>query len=123
MTCPCRRLELRNFSAGLPSIIAPNIEELYLLGGRSYFGDYRLTSTFIGDIAAMTSLKSLKLLNWREWDDVKPLAALPLLTRLTCDQGLRLLADMLQPGCLQSLEVALLLSRFAFVSCFLSVHA
>ena len=78
--------------------------ELYL--GNWFSHPHRLTSTVIGQIAAMTSLRSLELENWQEWDDVTPIAALPLLTRLTCDQGLRLVADMLRPGCLQSLEVA-----------------
>ena len=67
----------------------------------------------------MTSLRSLEVQNWKGWEDVEPLAALPLLTRLTCDQGARLMADMLQPGCLQSLEVASLLmeiARFCFSS-------
>ena len=107
MSSPCRHLRLRHFVNGLPSIIAPNIEEVWLVGYPSNYSICtKLNSTLIGRIAAMTSLRSLELLHWQEWDDVKPLAALPLLTRLTCDQGLRLLADLLQPGCLQSLQVA-----------------
>ena len=98
----CRRLELRGFSYGLPHINAPNIEEMCLVA----FDSHRLSSTLVNQIAAMTSLRSLQLQDWDWWEDVKPLAALPLLTRLTCAHGVRLMADILQPGCLQSLEVA-----------------
>ena len=118
--CSCRRLELNGFIDSLPSLKAPNIEELCLIK------THRLTSTIIQQIAVMTSLKSLKLQNVDEWDDVRPLAAIPLLTRLTCNHGLRLMADLLQPGCLQSLEVAstahlVLGLHFAFSDDFLSL--
>ena len=93
---------MSGFENGLPSINVPNIEELYF--GGDPVGP-RLSSTSIGQIAAMTSLRSLELRLWKKWDDVKPMAALSLLTRLTCNQGLCLIADLLQPGCLQSLEV------------------
>ena len=101
--CFCRRLELGGFNGfvdRLPSIKAPNIEKLGLIDKD------QLTNTIIGQIAVMTSLKCLELQCVYEWDDVRPIAALPLLTRLTCDCGVRFMADLLQPGCLQSLEVA-----------------
>ena len=101
MSYSCRRLEIREFFFGKWSIMAPNIEELCLVTGRGL-----LSRSIIGQVAAMTSLRSLELRGWSAWRDMKPLASLTLLTRLTCNQGLRLMADMLQPGCLQSLEVA-----------------
>ena len=107
LLCFCRRLELHNFASSLLSIRAQNIEELSLV--RYCFESYRLmTKQNIGRIAAMTSLRSLELQRWQEWDDVKPLTAPTLLRQLTSDQGLRLIGDLLEPGCLQSLEIALL---------------
>ena len=99
----CRRLELRDCFFGKWSSIAPNIEELCVVCSSLF-----IESTTIQQIAAISSVRSLELRDWQMWDDVKPSVSLALLTRLTisCNKGLLLLADMLQPGCLQSLEVA-----------------
>ncbi len=88
-----------------PIIRAPNLTSLRFLAPRAHYECQWLRSASITRIAATTSIRQLELTHWRRWDNLQPLAALPLLKHLSIDQGVHVLEAMLKPGCLKSLEM------------------
>merc|ERR1712130_323915 len=100
-----RDLTMEGLNIGLPIIRAPNLTSLRFLAPRAHYEGQNLKSASIMRIAATTSIRQLELSHWRKWDNLQPLAALPLLKHLSIDQGVHVLEAMLKPGCLTNLEM------------------
>jgi len=84
--------------SGDPLTADEDLNHLTYVPGTSY---ERLESRDIGKLSSLTSLTTLDLHGWRQWDDLSPLGQLPLL-ELTCSDTC-MLVDVLGPSALQML--------------------